>query len=78
MTLSKKYNSIDLTKFIMSIFVVAIHIHPFENCDNQIILSIYNSLVALAVPFFFISSGFLVAAKCDAKLDNCDNIYIYI
>ena len=56
----KKFNSIDLFKFIMSLCVVAIHINPLANCRNQTILALYSTITKLAVPFFFLSSGFLM------------------
>lgn len=61
------YNSIDFIKFIMAFCVVAIHTNPLINCSNRLALSIYDSIVELAVPFFFIVSGFLMAKKFDGK-----------
>ena len=51
--MSKNVNSIDICKFIMSICVVAIHIHPLANCNNDLLLSVYNNIVSLAGSFFF-------------------------
>lgn len=48
----KVYNSIDLFKFLMSLFVIAIH-------TSGITHPLYDSIVSLAVPFFFIAMGFL-------------------
>lgn len=59
----KNYCGIDLIKFFMAIIVVAIHTHPLEHCSNEILIRIYNSIVSSAVPFFFISSGFLLGSK---------------
>ena len=47
----------------MAICVVAIHTNPLVKCTNQAILAIYNTVISLAVPFFFISSGFLIEEK---------------
>ena len=44
----------------MSLCVVAIHINPLANCRNQTILALYSTITKLAVPFFFLSSGFLM------------------
>ena len=60
MNVKVNYNNIDVFKLIMSIFVVAIHTHPLENISNSVINGIYDSLVSLAVPFFFVATGFLV------------------
>ena len=60
---SKQYNSIDLMKIIMSIAVIAIHTEPLVGCENTAILSVYKVVTDLAVPFFFLSSGYLVFEK---------------
>jgi len=61
----KQFNSIDLAKFIASILVVMIHIQPFPITTYytipNTILSGYVGKVA--VPFFFISSGYLFYNK---------------
>ena len=51
--LDEKYNQIDLFKFIMAIIVVAIHKGPLINCKNELLITIYNNITKLAVPFFF-------------------------
>lgn len=60
---SNNYNSIDLFKLIMAICVVAIHTNPLYSCDNKTAVSIYNTVVGVANPFFFLSSGFLIGKK---------------
>ena len=60
---SNNYNSIDLFKLIMAICVVAIHTTPLYSCDNKTAVSIYNTVVGVATPFFFLSSGFLIGKK---------------
>ena len=58
---SKNYNSIDLFKFVMAIFVIAIHTFDIKRVTDVVILQkIYSSIVACAVPFFFISLGFFI------------------
>lgn len=64
--MKKRYNAIDLAKFIMAIVVVAIHTHPLEYCSNQYILALYNN-ITLAVPFFFLTSGFLLGKKMTSE-----------
>lgn len=60
---NKNYNSIDLFKLIMAVCVIAIHTNPLYKCDNKIIVNIYNTVVGVANPFFFLSSGFLIGKK---------------
>jgi peptidoglycan/LPS O-acetylase OafA/YrhL len=62
---NRYFNSIDLTKFIMSLVVIAIHTHPIENCKNNNLLCAYDICVSLAVPFFFLAMGYLLAIKMD-------------
>lgn len=71
---ASNYNSIDFIKFLMAFCVIAIHTNPLINCDSRLVLSIYDSVVELAVPFFFIVSGFLMAKKFDGK-NNTAIIY---
>ena len=69
-----RYNSIDLFKFIMAFAVVAIHTHPLEDCTNRSMLAAYDSVVSMAVPFFFLASGFLLARKMRwPYFDNREN-----
>lgn len=65
----KNSNSIDLFKFIMAFAVVAIHTRPFIG-DDGTVYEIYDSLVNLAVPFFFLSSGFLLMKRMDNSIDT--------
>lgn len=61
---SRQIGSIDIFKFIMSLFVILLHV-PSVIYDDT--LSVYPSgiqmIFAFAVPYFFISSGFLTARK---------------
>lgn len=61
----QQYNSIDLCKFVMAFAVVAIHTDPVSNIQNQAFLRVYGIVVRLAVPFFFLASGYLLAVKMD-------------
>lgn len=70
----RKYNSLDICKILMAICVVAIHTHPFEHCTTIIVNNIYDSFVRMAVPFFFLSSGFLLAQKFETAFTSSKNI----
>lgn len=61
----KKYNSFDVFKLIMAIVVIAIHTRPLENCSIMIVNNIYKIITFWAVPFFFITTGFLLANKME-------------
>ena len=61
----RQNNCIDLFKLIMAIAVVAIHTHPLENCTSGDLLKIYEIMVNMAVPFFFLASGYFLGMKMD-------------
>lgn len=62
----KTYSNIDLFKFIAAIFVVAIHTDPLANCKGEFFYYPLNMIFLTAVPFFFLSTGFLLGKKCFA------------
>jgi surface polysaccharide O-acyltransferase-like enzyme len=53
---------IDAFKFVFSIFVVGIHTHPFEQ-STETAKSVVGFFFNMAVPFFFISSSYLLFSK---------------
>jgi len=69
----QSYNSIDFFKFIMAICVVAIHTQPIAVNTDSVLFSIYNIILTMAVPFFFLSSGFLIGIKLEtsSKPQHC-------
>jgi len=75
----KRINSIDIVKFILSFFVIALHTF-FQNenliNNNRIFITIFH----VAVPFFFITSGYLLFRKIELPLNkkNSEIIFKYI
>ncbi|MCH5316895.1 MAG: acyltransferase [Eubacterium sp.] len=70
--LGKQNNAIDLAKFICAVFVVAIHVPPFGSADGSTVVTYLNFfiqdyLARIAVPFFFITSGYFLFKKTDIK-----------
>lgn len=65
-----RFNAIDLCKLLMSFCVVAIHTGPLVGYTNKWGHSLYYSFVEMAVPFFFLSSGFLLASRIDGSLNT--------
>ena len=59
-TANKPLSSLDFMKFLMAICVIAIHTHPLEGITSDAIKIIYSEFVNLAVPFFFMSNGYLL------------------
>ncbi len=75
----EKYNSLDICKLLMAFFVVAIHTLQFSNPK---ISDIFYSTVNMAVPFFFLTSGFLLAKKMqppsiEMYIQNCLGKYLH-
>lgn len=69
---AEKY-SLDLCKFIMAFAVIAIHTDPLVDCSNAAMSRIGYLLLSMAVPFFFLTSGYLLACKLQYPLSNPDN-----
>ena len=59
---AEQSRAIDVVKFLMAICVVAIHTQPLQSV-NGIGKNLYETTVALSVPFFFMSTGYLVFGK---------------
>lgn len=58
---SKTYNGLDLLKFIMALFVVMIHVKP--NVHSEILTTVFNPILSIAVPVFFVLSSVLIFKK---------------
>lgn len=58
---SKTYNGLDLLKFIMALFVVMIHVKP--NVHSEMLTTVFNPILSIAVPIFFVLSSMLIFKK---------------
>jgi len=58
----KQLPGVDLVKFVMAFCVVAIHVRPNYSLDWEYPL-LFGWFINLGVPFFFISSGYLLQRK---------------
>jgi len=66
-----QYYGIDLIKFFCAILIVSIHVSPFAQNLAYFNVGIQMYLSRIAVPFFFVSSGFLLFNKIDVnRLDQ--------
>lgn len=75
--MNKQYYLIDVFKFLFCLCVVAIHTSLLRNCSDDTSFWVTQLLFRLAVPFFFIASGFMLGSKItpvDADLPLCRNI----
>lgn len=63
MNVRKQYNSLDLAKFVSAILIIIIHANPFTSYSSLLSFSFRNIIAIVAVPFFFVTSGFLFFTK---------------
>lgn len=76
-----EFYAVDLVKFIMAICVIAIHTNPLVNFNNIYVINFYNFFLSLAVPFFFVTSAYLLFSKMNIPFSfskNKDSIKRYI
>lgn len=67
-----EYKSLDLFKLIFAVLVVIIHTKPLLDISDKANWFFSNSFLNLAVPFFFITSGFLLFEKLKSISDNAE------
>ena len=58
---NKTYNGLDLLKFVMALFVVMIHVKP--NLHSEVLMIVFNPILSIAVPVFFVLSSVLIFEK---------------
>lgn len=61
----KKYGAIDIAKYVSALLVVCIHTFPFYEVSVRLNAYWIQTVCRLAVPFFFVSSGFFFFRKWD-------------
>lgn len=60
---NEQYNNLDLFKFTFAIVVVMIHTTPLKDISDNVNWYFSNTFCNMAVPFFFVTSGFLFFNK---------------
>lgn len=79
----KQFQAVDLMRLFMSVNVVAIHTQALDCIDSEFVRQCLNSFCRLAVPFFFVASGFFVwrnisdGSQCE-KLERIQDWLKYI
>lgn len=63
--IKKQYATIDIMKFICALLVICIHTAPFMDISPNVDFFLVQIISRLAVPFFFIISGFFVFSHID-------------
>ncbi len=72
----KQYKSLDVAKFICAILIIVLHTAPFASYSKALTFGFRNIVTVIAVPFFFLTSGFLSFKKLDALGSNEKKEYI--
>lgn len=61
------FTGIDIAKFVASILVIAIHTYPFSQISAQLEFVSVDGLARVAVPFFFLCSGYFYVRGAEKK-----------
>lgn len=74
----KQYYAIDIAKFISAFFVICIHTGPLLDISVDANFVLVQVISRIAVPLFFIASGFLMFEKIDLQREwnDYDNISV--
>lgn len=62
-----EYRAVDFAKFAASLLVVAIHIPPLEDCNAGVSHELQQVVCRMAVPFFFLCTGYFLGEKIRDK-----------
>lgn len=71
---SKQISNLDLAKFISAFLVIAIHTQPFLESMPLINLYFVQVVCRIAVPLFFVISGYLFFRKLNHQEDNFNKL----
>ena len=63
----REYIAVDYFKFFCSLLVVTMHLYPFTSINNTLSMFVNNCFCRIAVPFFFLASGFFISNKITDK-----------
>ena len=74
----KNYDLVDLCKFIACIFIVCIHTAAFSDLIEEGYYYLESCVFRIAVPFFFIASGFFFGKKLVQTNENKGLLFSYI
>lgn len=79
----RSYDNISLIKFLLSLIIVIFHLRPFQDVYPNLDYFINSGLGRICVPFFFYTSGFIIAQKEEINSNylrtyNKRNIRIYL
>lgn len=73
----KEFSYVDYMKLLMACFVIGIHTWLSSACQNEVATKILNLLFSIAVPYFFICSGFFLFRN-DERADTNHRMIQYV
>ena len=62
----KQYKTVDLFKFICAFLIIVLHTAPFSSYSKLLTFGFRNVVTVVAVPFFFVASGFIAFSKINS------------
>ncbi len=75
----EQFRGVDAVKFIMAVCVIILHTHPLEGINHTLNFITADVLGRVAVPFFFMATGFLLAQrKEDGYFFEIDHVKKYV
>jgi len=74
----KMYNSLDVAKFLAAILIIVLHTAPLSDYSNVLNFALRSTITVVAVPFFFITSGFLFFEKLNSLQEKEKNKYFLL
>lgn len=76
--MKKQLYLIDIFKFFFCLCVIAIHTSLLKNCPDEILFWTNQCILRLAVPFFFIVSGFMLGSKIVPIENNISLVWVTV
>lgn len=70
----REYIAVDYFKFFCSLLVVTMHLNPLRDVNPTLSMFVNNCFCRIAVPFFFLASGFFISNK----ITNKNNALAYL
>ena len=68
----KQYRTVDLFKFICALLIIVLHTAPFASYSKVLTFGLRNIVTVVAVPFFFVASGFIAFSKINSLETECE------
>ena len=66
----KQYKTLDFFKFLAAVLIIVLHTLPSEDYSKVVTFGLRNIVCVIAVPFFFVCSGFVTFSKIESLPDR--------